>query len=46
MNEQASRYDLRGNKLKEDKIVDEYFVFIIAPQKYLDRRIIPLLGFS
>jgi hypothetical protein len=36
MEDQAARYKLRGEKLIDDKIVDEYFVFIIAPQKYLD----------
>ena len=36
MEEQADRYNKRGDKLKENKLIDDYFVFIIAPQKYLD----------
>ena len=36
MDEQATRYNMRGDKLKEDNIVNDYYVFIIAPQKYLD----------
>ncbi len=36
MEEQAARYSIRGENLKSSKNIDEYFVFIIAPQKYLD----------
>ncbi len=36
MIEQATRYSIRGEKLVDDKIVNEYFVFIIAPKKYLE----------
>ena len=36
MPEQPSRYILRGNKGLSDKEYDKYFVFIVAPQQYLD----------
>ena len=36
MEEQANRYSIRGENLKSSNAIDEYYVFIIAPQKYLD----------
>ena len=36
MPNQRNRYDIRGNKGIKNKEYDRYFVFIIAPQDYLD----------
>lgn len=35
MDEQANRYILRGNKAVKDGKYDEFYVFIVAPEKYL-----------
>ena len=37
MEQQAKRYDDRGKSLVESGVIDSFEVFIIAPQKYLDR---------
>ncbi|MBQ0052227.1 MAG: PD-(D/E)XK nuclease family protein [Treponema sp.] len=34
MENQCERYTIRGNKGKKDKVYDDFFVFIVAPQKY------------
>ena len=36
MEDQARRYIIRGDKGKERGDYEEYYVFIVAPQKYLD----------
>lgn len=36
MDEQCSRYTLRGKKGIKNKEYDEFYVFIVAPQKYYD----------
>ena len=36
MPKQSDRYDIRGNKGITDKKYDEYYVFIIAPNDYLE----------
>ena len=36
MPDQAERYGIRGDNMKEENIIDDYEIFIIAPQKYLD----------
>lgn len=34
--DQSKRYEIRANKCVENGEFDEYFIFIVAPQKYLD----------
>lgn len=36
MDEQCNRYTIRGNKGKKNKEYDDFYVFIVAPQKYYE----------
>jgi hypothetical protein len=36
MPQQASRYEMRGQKGVSEGLYDAYFVFLVAPQKYYD----------